>query len=170
MELDLASMPELAHEECAIVSSRVFAAPRAMVYAAFADPKQVVEWWGPHGFTTTVQRMDLRAGGKWVLTMHGPDGANYPNEMTFLSVRPEECVELELVGGRAGGEPVRLRKTITWEDAPGGTRLTLRSEFPSREARDTNVREYGAVQGSRDLFERLAAVLASTPSEKEVLA
>lgn len=166
MAIDLASMPELAHDERAIVSSRIFRAPRKLVYEAFADPKQVVQWWGPHGFTTTIHEMDLRAGGLWVLTMHGPDGTNYPNAMTFTEVLPYERIGLELVGGREGAEPIRLSKTITWEEVPGGTQLTFRIEFPSREERDTNVREYGSVQGARDLFERLDDLLSITPAEQ----
>ena len=62
-----------------IVFSRLFAAPRAMVWGALADPWQVGQWWGPKGFTTTILEMDLRPGGKWRLVMHGPDGTNYPN-------------------------------------------------------------------------------------------
>ena len=61
MELDLTNMPELAQDERAIVTSRIFRAPRAMVYQAFADSKQIIRWWGPHGFTTTIEQMDLRA-------------------------------------------------------------------------------------------------------------
>jgi uncharacterized protein YndB with AHSA1/START domain len=156
----LPTMPELQEDERTIVSTRVFNAPRTMVYAAFADAKQVVEWWGPHGFTTTVLEMDLRPGGKWRIVMHGPDGANYPNEMTFTEVVPNERIELDLVGGREGAEPVRMHKTITWEDEAGGTRLTLRNQFGSRELRDDNVRTYGSVKGARDLFERLTQFLA----------
>ena len=95
------------------------------------------------------------------MVMHGPDGTNYPNEMMFTAVVPMERVELDLVGGREGAVPVHLHKTITWTDEDGGTRLTMTNEFPSRELRDENVRTYGSVKGGRDLFERLAAVLAT---------
>ncbi len=154
-------LPELQEDERTIVSTRVFNAPRSMVYQAFANPKQVVEWWGPHGFSTTVLDMDLRPGGKWRIVMHGPDGINYPNEMTFTVIVPNERIELDLVGGREGAEPVYLHKTITWQDEDGGTRLTLRNQFGSRELRDENVRTYGSVQGAHDLFERLTKFLAA---------
>jgi len=162
----LETMPELQEDERTIVSTRVFNAPRKMVYAAFADPKQVVEWWGPHGFTTTVLEMDLRPGGAWRIVMHGPDGTHYPNEMTFTAVVPNERIELDLVGGREGAEPVRMHKTISWEDEAGGTRLTLRNEFGSRALRDDNVRTYGSVKGARELFERLTQFL----TQKGILA
>ena len=161
MQAVLENMPELAQDEKAIISSRVFRAPRKLVYEAFADPKQVVQWWGPNGFTTTIQEMDLRAGGKWRLVMQGPDGTNYPNEMTFTEVVPMERIRLDLFGGREGAVPITLKKTITWTDEEGGTRLTFRIDFESREARDKNAREYGSVQGARQMYERLAEFLAA---------
>jgi len=154
-------LPELQEDERTVASTRIFHAPRNMVYEAFADPKQVVEWWGPHGFTTTVIEMDLRPGGKWRIVMHGPDGTNYSNEMTFTAVLPNERVELDLVGGKEGAALVYMHKTMTWQDEDGGTRLTLRSRFDSRELRDENVRIYGSVQGARDLLERLTSFLAA---------
>ncbi|MDW5266015.1 MULTISPECIES: SRPBCC domain-containing protein [Acidobacteriaceae] len=157
----LEAMPELQEDERTIVSTRVFNAPRKMVYEAFADPTQVVEWWGPHGFSTTVLEMDLRPGGKWRIVMHSPDGTNYPNEMTFTAVVPEERIELDLVGGKEGAALVSMHKTITWQEEDGGTRLTLSNQFDSRELRDENVRTYGSVQGARELFERLNKVLAA---------
>jgi uncharacterized protein YndB with AHSA1/START domain len=98
-----------------IVISRVFRAPRAMVWGAFADPWQVGQWWGPAGFTTTMLQMDLRAGGKWRLVMHGPDGTNYPNEMTFTEVVPFERIGLELTGCREGAERIHFHQTIVIE-------------------------------------------------------
>jgi len=159
------NIPELADDETLIVSSRVFAAARKMIYEAFADPAQVVQWWGPKGFMTTVLEMDLRAGGKWLLTMHGPDGTNYPNEMTFTEVVPMERICLDLFGEREGAEPIKLHKTIPFEDVEGGTRLTFRIEFANRQQRDTNVREHGSVEGGRQMFDRLTEFL----QQKEVL-
>lgn len=148
--------PEAANE---IVITRVFAAPRAMVWGAFADPWQVGQWWGPKGFTTTILEMDLRAGGKWRLVLHGPDGTNYPNEMTFTEVIPMEHIRLELIGGREGSEPIHFLKTLTFTDAEGGTRFTVRTTFTTAEERDQNVRDYGAIEGGQQMMERLNAHL-----------
>jgi len=153
------NLPELTGDEKAIESSRWFKAPRWMVWEAFADPKQVVQWWGPHGFTATIAEMELHAGGKWRMVMHGPDGTDYPGEMTFLEVTPGEQVRLEMVGGKEGGPPVRFTISIAWTEEKGGTRLDWRIKYASREQRDENVRAYGAVQGLRDLFERLETLL-----------
>src|SRR6187431_2297784 len=104
-----------------IVNSRLFAAPRARVFEAFTDPKQVVKWWGPTGFTNTIQKFDLRAGGDWHLTMIAPDGAEYPNESMFVEVtRPERIVWEHL-------RPVhRFLMTMLYEEEDDGTRLTWR--------------------------------------------
>jgi uncharacterized protein YndB with AHSA1/START domain len=142
----------------------LFASPRPLVYQAFADPAQVIHWWGPHSFTLTIQEMDLRPGGKWRHIMHGPDGVNYPNEITFTAVVPFERVEQDLIGGKQGAACIHLHQTLTWEDEDGGTRLTIRSRFETRELRDHNVRTFGAVQGVRDLFERLEKHLAEAAS------
>jgi len=161
----LETMPELAENERTIVSTRVFAAPRKMVYEAWADPKQVVQWWGPQGFSTTVLEMDVRPGGKWRIVMHGPDGTNYPNEMTITEVAPMERIEIDLVGGKEGATLVQMHRTITWTDEDGGTRLTLKNVFESRELRDENVRTYKSVEGGRQLLVRLAKHLAQGGSE-----
>jgi uncharacterized protein YndB with AHSA1/START domain len=153
--------PELTHDERSIVATRLFRAPRKMVYEAFADPKQVVLWWGPEGFTTIILEMDLRPGGEWRLVMHGPDGTNYPNDMIFTEVVPMERIVLDLIGGKQGAEPVRLQKTITFADEDGGTRLTFNIRFASREARDVNVRTYKSVEGSRQMFNRLTTFLTN---------
>lgn len=152
-----------------IVFSRLFAAPRAMVWGALADPWQVGQWWGPRGFTTTILEMDLRAGGKWRLIMHGPDGANYPNEMTFSEVVPMERVRLELTGCREGAPLIHFHQTLTLTDEDGGTRFTVRIVFASAEERDRNVREYGSIEGGKQMMERLNAHLnerSAHPIEK----
>ncbi len=138
-----------------IVISRLFAAPRAMVWGALADPWQVGQWWGPKGFTTTILEMDLRTGGKWRLIMHGPDGTNYPNEMVFTEVIPMERIGLELTGCREGAELIHFQQTMTFTDEEGGTRFTVRIVFATAEDRDQNVRDYGSIEGGEQMMERL---------------
>jgi len=138
-----------------IVISRVFSAPRAMVWGALADPWQVGQWWGPKGFTTTILEMDLRVGGKWRLIMHGPDGANYPNEMTFTEVVPFERIGLELTGCREGAPLIHFHQSMTFTDEEGGTRFTVRITFATAEERDQNVRDFGSVEGGNQMMERL---------------
>lgn len=73
-----------------ITSSRTFNHPVAKLYEAWANPQLLAQWWGPKGFTNTFHEHDLRPGGRWVFTMHGPEKGNYENAVTFQEVRPLE--------------------------------------------------------------------------------
>jgi uncharacterized protein YndB with AHSA1/START domain len=149
-----------------IVLTRVFNAPRKMVWEAWTDPKQVGLWWGPKGFTTTIEVMDVRVGGVWRLVMHGPDGTDYPNESVFTDVVPYERIAYKLTGGRKDGPVVQMDKIATFAEAEGGTRVTMRLIFASAKARDQNVRDYGSIEGGKQTLERLAAHLSGRLSAR----
>jgi uncharacterized protein YndB with AHSA1/START domain len=140
-----------------IVVSRVFNAPRELVWEAWTNPKHVVNWWGPRGFTTTIEEMDVRPGGVWKHIMHGPDGANYPNKSIFKEVVRPERIVYSHGGGREGGPGASFVATWTFEAlAADKTRVTMRSVFPSAANRDFVVKEFGAIEGGRQTLERLA--------------
>ena len=104
-----------------IVNVRVLDASRAAVFDAFRDPVRLERWWGPAGFTNTMRELDLRPGGRWRITMHGPDG-DYQNESVF-----EEVVENERIVLRHLEPAHFFRLTVSFEDAPDGrTKLTWR--------------------------------------------
>lgn len=147
-----------------IVVSRVFDAPRELVWQAMADPAQVVRWWGPRGFTTTIEVMDLRPGGQWRHTMRGPDGTEYPNHSIFTEVVKPERIVFVHAGRKAGGPDADFVATWTF-DAVGErqTRLTVRMVFETPEARDTIVKTYGAIEGAEQTLARLAEHLAPSP-------
>lgn len=69
--------------------TRLYHAPVKRVWEAWTDPKQVAQWWGPRGFTLTTRSKDVRAGGTWDYTMHGPDGVDYENLAKFLEVEKD---------------------------------------------------------------------------------
>jgi uncharacterized protein YndB with AHSA1/START domain len=138
-----------------IVISRVFDAPREMVWDAWTDPKQVVKWWGPRGFTTTIHEMDVRPGGVWHQTMHGPDGANYPGKIVFSEVLKPERIVLTHSGGQEGGRVVNFKSTWTFEAEGDQTRVTIRMVFDSAEAREFVVKEHGAIEGGKQTLQRL---------------
>ena len=76
-----------------IVTTRVIDAPRERVFEAFSDPARLARWWGPAGFSSTFHEFDFRPGGRWRFILHGPNGANYPNESVFVEmVKPERLV------------------------------------------------------------------------------
>ena len=79
--------------------SKVIPASTAAIYAAISDPARMARWWGPAGFTNTIHDFQFRPGGSWLLTMHGPDGKDYPNESRFARIVPERLVEIEHLSG-----------------------------------------------------------------------
>lgn len=136
-----------------IVSSRVFDAPRELVFRALTDPTHLARWWGPAGFTCTVHEHDPRPGGVWRHTLHGPDGADYHNECEFVEVAPPGRLVFR------HGKPVHhFTMTITLADLGGRTEMTWRLRFDSAEECD---RARAVVTtGNEQNFDRLAAVLA----------
>jgi uncharacterized protein YndB with AHSA1/START domain len=147
-----------------IVVSRVFAAPREKVWRAWTDPAQVVRWWGPRGFTTTIEEMDVRPGGTWRHVMHGPDGTAYPNRSVFTEVVPPERIAYAHGGSRAGGPGVRFDALWTFEAlGPNETRLTICMIFPTAADRENVVREFGALEGAHQTLARLGELLETRP-------
>ena len=146
---------DLSSDLRSIIGMREFDAPRELVFSAFTDPTHLARWWGPNGFTTTTSSFDLRPGGVWRFVMHGPDGRDYQNRITFEEVvRPERLVYRH--GGGDDVEPVQLRQTITFEDLGGRTRITWRGDFPSAAKRDRVIKEYKADVGLVQTLARLA--------------
>jgi len=153
-----------------IAISRVFNAPRELVWQAWTDPQHVVHWWGPRGFSTTIKKMDFRVGGVWEHIMRGPDGVNYPNKSTFKEIVPLERIVYAHGGGREHGPGASFTATWTFEAmADGKTRLTGRLVFPTAEARDFVVREFGAILGGKQTLMRLSEHLAAQQSRPFIL-
>jgi uncharacterized protein YndB with AHSA1/START domain len=140
-----------------ILISRLFDAPRDLVWLAMTDPKHVVHWWGPRGFTTTIEQMDVRPGGVWQLVMRGPDGTAYPNRHIFKEVTKPERIVFNLSGRRENGPGVDAVATWTFETvASGETRVTIRMVFSSAAERDFTVKEFGAIEGGKQTLARLS--------------
>ena len=143
-----------------IIISRVFDAPRELVWKAMSDPQHVVNWWGPNGFTSTIEKMEFRPGGVWKHVMRGPDGAEYPNKSVFKEIVPPERIVYSHGGGKVGEPGVSFTATWTFDDlGDGKTKLTMYSVFPSAEARDEVVKRYGAIEGGKQTLGRLAEYL-----------
>jgi uncharacterized protein YndB with AHSA1/START domain len=151
---------DLEQDPRAIVGTRVFDAPRELVWKAWTDPKHLAQWWGPNGFTTTTSAFDMREGGVWRFVMHGPDGRDYQNRVTFDEiVKPERIVYRH--DGAEDVEPVQFTQTVTFEDLGGKTKITWRGVFPSAAERDRVIKEYGADKGLVQTLARLAEYLPS---------
>jgi uncharacterized protein YndB with AHSA1/START domain len=135
-----------------VVSRRVFDAPRQRVYEAFSDPNQLARWWGPSGFTNTIETFDLRSGGIWKLVMHGPNGVDYHNESVFVEVTAPERIVYDHL------QPMHcFRMAMTLADRGDQTALTWRMLFPTADECE-KVRAF-VVPANEENFDRLAAHL-----------
>ncbi|HET7152473.1 MAG TPA: SRPBCC domain-containing protein, partial [Candidatus Kapabacteria bacterium] len=76
-----------------IITMRLLNAPRELVWKVWTEPEHIAKWWGPNGFTNTIRKMDVRVGGEWLFTMHGPDGTDYPNKTVYTKVVKPERLE-----------------------------------------------------------------------------
>lgn len=124
------------------------ASPTA-VFAAMADPARVARWWGPAGFTNTIHQFDLTPGGRWLLTMHGPDGKDYPNESRFLRVDADQVFEIEHLNGH------HFVLTLVLEASGEGTLVKWRQTFDTV-AHYQRIADFVATANEQNL-ERLAA-------------
>jgi uncharacterized protein YndB with AHSA1/START domain len=172
--------PEPSTADRELVATRVFDAPRGLVFKAWTDPAQIGQWWGPRGFTTSTYAMDVSPGGVWRFCMHGPDGVDYENKITYREVVEPGLIAYEHVGD-ADCEPVHFHVAVTFEDLGGKTRLTMRMVFPTAEDRDQVVEKYGADRGLIETLDRLGehasklagakspALTVTLPSDREIL-
>jgi uncharacterized protein YndB with AHSA1/START domain len=150
---------DLEQDPRSIIGTCVFDAPRELVWTVWTDPKHLAQWWGPDGFSTRTSAFDMRPGGVWRFIMHGPDGRDYQNRITFDEiVKPERLVYHH--GGGDDVEPVQFRTTVTFEDLGGKTKLTMRGVFPSAAERERVIREYGADKGLVQTLARLGEYLS----------
>lgn len=132
-----------------IITTRVVDAPRELVWKAWTDREQVAQWWGPNGFTNTIQEMDMRPGGVWRFVMHGPDHVDYQNKIIFEEiVKPERLAYTHVSGPK-------FQATATFDEQGGKTKLTMRMVFDTAAERDRTVQVFGAIEGAKQTLERL---------------
>ena len=129
--------------------SKVIPASTAAIYAAISDPARMARWWGPAGFTNTIHDFQFRPGGSWLLTMHGPDGKDYPNESRFARIVPERLVEIEHLSGH------HFVLTIELLERDAGTLVAWQQVFDTAD-HYRKLETFVAVANEQNL-ERLAA-------------
>lgn len=142
-----------------IAIERRILAPVALVYRAWTDPDRLAQWWGPVGYRTTTASMDLKPGGIWRFTMHGPEGIDYPNRIRYEVVEPERRL-VYVHDGEGDFADVHFRSEVTFVEAGGVTVVTLRSQFPTPEARDQAIERFGAIEGGKETLARLDAYVS----------
>ncbi len=121
-------MPRANDSNAALSTDRLLSANPRKVFAAFEQPDRLVQWWGPNGFTNTFEQFEFKPGGRWVFVMHGPNGANYPNEAVFREIKPDTKIVIGHVS-----QP-RFSLTVTLTARGDQTDLSWVQEFESPEA------------------------------------
>jgi uncharacterized protein YndB with AHSA1/START domain len=149
------SSNEAATADREIVISRVIGAPREVVFEAFTQVRHLSRWWGPDGFTTTTRSFAFRAGAEWDFVMHGPDGTDYQEWITWTEIVAPE--RIALVHGERRDDPNAFASVLTFEQAGEGTRIVMRTVFPTAQLRDEAVAKYHAIEGGEQTLRNLAA-------------
>jgi uncharacterized protein YndB with AHSA1/START domain len=144
--------------------TRTFDAPVQAVWDAWTDPEQVAQWWGPRGFTLTTHSKDLKPGGSWRYTMHGPDGVDYPNKMHYLEV--ENYAKLVYDHSGNDDRPPLFRVTVLFSEVKGKTEMEMSMTLPTPEDAE-QARKFIKKAGGDSTWDRLAEYLEKESSGKE---
>ena len=137
-----------------LIITRLLNAPRELVWDVFTTPEHIKNWWGPNGFTNTIDKMDVKPGGEWEFIMHGPDGTDYKNKSIYKEiVRPERIV-FEHVSGP------KFIATITFTAEGNKTYLKWHMLFESAEQFQQVVKTFKADEGLKQNIVKLEEYLA----------
>ncbi|HPI61592.1 SRPBCC family protein [Zoogloea sp.] len=144
--------------------TRIYDAPLQAVWDAWAIPEEVAQWWGPRGFTITTHGRDLRTGGYWHYTMHGPDGTEYENTTQYLEVVPLQRMVYDHGGHK--DRPPLFRVTMLLSEHAGRTQLDLSFALATPEIAE-EMRGFIKKAGGEGTWDRLAEHLAVRCTGKE---
>jgi uncharacterized protein YndB with AHSA1/START domain len=155
-------MTEMKHSEQIkeLTSTRTIDAPRAVVFKAWTDPKQLARWWGPNGFTNPVVELDVRPGGAIRVDMRGPDGTVYPMGGAFQEiVEPERIVFTSTAFADNKGEPMLENlNTVTFAERGGRTELIWHEVVTKATPAAAGALE-GMKEGTNQSLDRLVKLL-----------
>jgi uncharacterized protein YndB with AHSA1/START domain len=135
-------------------TSRTIDASVEEVFAAFIDAERLARWWGPAGFTNSFDVFVLETGGRWIYTMHGPDGKDYPNESVFREVVAGERIVIEHV------VLPRYMLVLTFAESEGRTTVTWEQDFEN-ETFATKMNDFLKTANEQNLDKLSAEVLKS---------
>jgi len=145
--------PAIADRE--IVISRAISAPRELLFEAFTQVRHLSQWWGPEGFTTSTRAFEFRVGGEWDFVMHGPDGTDYQEWISWTEIAPPG--RIALLHGEFRDDPNAFESVLTFAPDGAATRIEMRTVFPTKELRDEAVEKYHAIEGGQQTLSNLAA-------------
>ena len=150
---------EAATADRELVISRVIGAPRELVFEMFTEVRHLSRWWGPEGFTTTTRAFEFCVGGEWVFVMHGPDGTDYQEWISWAEITPPE--RIALLHGESRGDPNAFESVLTFAALGAATRVEMRTVFPTRQMRDEVVEKYHAIEGGQQTLGKLDAYVTA---------
>ena len=130
-------------------------APIEKMWEVWTNPDHLVKWWGPNGFTNTIHQMDLEKGGEWKMTMHGPDGTNFPNRSIFLEIIPNEKIVFEHFNPH-------FITTVSFESVDSGTKIEWSMLFDSPEMYEIVVKAHKADEGQKQNLEKLEKYISDS--------
>ena len=134
--------------------SRLLNAPRELVWKVWTEPEHIAKWWGPNGFTNTIDKMEIKPGGIWDLIMHGPHGVDYKNKSEFIEiVKPEKISFRHLTGPK-------FTTTITFAEQGNKTLLQWVMVFDSAEEMERTVKQFKADKGLQQNVDKLEVYLS----------
>jgi uncharacterized protein YndB with AHSA1/START domain len=136
-----------------LLITRILDAPVELVWEVWTSPEHLALWWGPNGFTNTIQEMDLQPGGEWNLVMHGPDGTDYKNKSIFKEIIPFKKIVYEHITGP------KFVATITFESQGEQTNLSWHMLFDTVEEFIQTVKTFKADEGLKQNIEKLQVYL-----------
>ena len=141
-----------------VAISRVIDAPRELVFEAFTEVRHLSRWWGPERFITTTQSFEFCVGGEWDFVMHGPDGTDYQEWISWTEIAPPE--RIALLHGESRGDPNAFESVLTFAPDGAATRIEMRTVFPTEALRDEAVEKYDAIEGGQQTLSHLVAYVA----------
>jgi uncharacterized protein YndB with AHSA1/START domain len=155
--------------------TRVFDAPRELVWKAWTDPQYVMQWWGPKGFTCPTCKIDFRVGGKFLISMKSPDGQEFYNGGEYHEIVPHEKIVSSMYFADADGNKVEAAElgiehkaiedaydvTLFEDLGDGKTRLTFIGNETAEDAKAS-----GQAEGWNQILDKIAAVVAELAEAK----
>lgn len=132
-----------------LMITRLLDAPIDLVWEVWTDPEHIVNWWGPHDFKNTIHSMEVKPGGEWQLTMHGPDGTDYRNRSVFREIIPHEKIVFDHVTGP------KYTATINFEARGEKTHISWHMLFESQEQFIQVVKTFKADEGLKQNIDKL---------------
>tara|TARA_B100000609_G_scaffold189820_1_gene177161 strand:+ start:356 stop:811 length:456 start_codon:yes stop_codon:yes gene_type:complete len=133
--------------------TRTFDAPVDLLWKVLTTPEHIIHWWGPDGFTNTIHKMEVKEGGKWEFTMHGPDGSDYENEYIYSVIKPMEKIVLEHL------KDPKFMIIVTLFKEGQRTKVHWQNIFESIPDKEEAIRAFKADVGLEQNMERLSHYL-----------